>query len=308
MSAPWLVAEVSARCELACAFCYNPWRDGRALPDELPTVAWREVFERAIAVRRPRGVTLAGGEPLLRDDLEVLASYLSRRGLGVAVATSGVGLDRRRAEALVRAGVQWFEIGLPTVDRDVLRELVGRDTVTDAIDGVQAAQAAGASAALSVVLVRPVLPSLGATLDLARGLSVARVTLNRFVPGGRGARNAAALDPGDEGLAAALDVAEDRARCGLEVHLGLPIEPCRFPVDRWPHVRAAICACGVGKSCIDPRGRFATCEQAADAPFAGGRAAQCAACADRHRCGGGCRALGPLPEHHSSARVAAGSP
>ena len=68
MDSPFgLLAELTYRCPLACAYCSNPV-DMVAYGDELTTAEWRRVLDEAHEL----GVLqlhLSGGEPLLRRDI-----------------------------------------------------------------------------------------------------------------------------------------------------------------------------------------------------------------------------------------------
>ena len=68
----WLLAELTYRCPLHCVFCYNPV-DYTAYGAELATDEWVRVLREG----RSLGATqlgFSGGEPLVRDDLEVLVA------------------------------------------------------------------------------------------------------------------------------------------------------------------------------------------------------------------------------------------
>jgi MoaA/NifB/PqqE/SkfB family radical SAM enzyme/SAM-dependent methyltransferase len=100
---------VTNRCPLACGHCYNA---GRSQSD-MPLAALR----RLAGQLQPRGatlVTLTGGEPLLRDDLEEICRAFDGRST-LIVGTTGWGLTSRRAKALKIAGV--FAVGV-SLDSD----------------------------------------------------------------------------------------------------------------------------------------------------------------------------------------------
>jgi sulfatase maturation enzyme AslB (radical SAM superfamily) len=86
----WLLAELTYRCPLHCVFCYNPV-DYAAHASELSTADWLRVLQQG----RELGAVqcgFSGGEPLLRDDLEVLIAEARRLGYYTNLLTSGVGL------------------------------------------------------------------------------------------------------------------------------------------------------------------------------------------------------------------------
>jgi len=65
----WLLAEVTYRCPLHCAFCYNPTDYDKHTQNELSTEQWIQALRDA---RKLGAIQLgiSGGEPLLRDDIE----------------------------------------------------------------------------------------------------------------------------------------------------------------------------------------------------------------------------------------------
>src|SRR5438132_3301203 len=72
-----LVAELTYRCPLRCAYCSNP-TDWARHADALTTDDWFRVFREAEALGVVQ-LNLTGGEPLLRDDLEPLVEGARQR-------------------------------------------------------------------------------------------------------------------------------------------------------------------------------------------------------------------------------------
>ena len=113
----WLLAEVTYRCPLHCAFCYNPV-DFAHHDGELATEDWLRVLREARAAGSVQ-CGFSGGEPLMRDDLEVLVAEAHRLGFYTNLLTSGVGLTAGRAQALREAGLDHIQLSF----QDSTREL-----------------------------------------------------------------------------------------------------------------------------------------------------------------------------------------
>lgn len=113
----WLLAEVTYRCPLHCAFCYNPVDFARH-ESELSTEDWLRVLREARAAGSVQ-CGFSGGEPLMRDDLEVLVAEAHRLGYYTNLLTSGVGLTAERAKALKAAGLDHIQLSF----QDSTREL-----------------------------------------------------------------------------------------------------------------------------------------------------------------------------------------
>ena len=97
-----LVAELTYRCPLRCAYCSNPVHLA-TMGGEIDTGVWSRVFAEAEALGVMQ-VNLTGGEPLLRDDLEDLVAAARRSDLYTTLITSGVPLDARAPGAPARRG------------------------------------------------------------------------------------------------------------------------------------------------------------------------------------------------------------
>lgn len=307
-----MVWEVTSRCDLSCPYCYNVWNaPGTDDPSELPT---DEALQLAaiLAGIGPASVTLTGGEPLLRDDLEELVSGLAAAGVKVGVATNGRTLGAARAESLVRAGVRWFDVGLPAAGD------VGYGTVTGTLGADLARKAMinakAASAGLNVAQILTT-DSIGHTLEiieLAAAVGADAVILNRFVPGGRGSHRSEDLSPTGAELVRTLKAAgEASMRLEIPVCLGIPVVDCLHPHESFPGISPGSCVCGEWKWAVGPDGTLRHCEQSSHVlgslfetpihllitgPSAEGfrkddLTASCRKCSSYPTCGGGCRFL-----------------
>ena len=104
----WLLLELTYRCPLHCVFCYNPTDFARTGP-ELDTADWLRVLGEARALGAVQ-LGLSGGEPLARDDLEVIVAEAHRLGFYTNLITSGVGLNEPRIRALKDAGLDHIQL------------------------------------------------------------------------------------------------------------------------------------------------------------------------------------------------------
>lgn len=113
----WLLAELTYRCPLHCAYCSNPL-DYSTTRLELSTESWIRVLRQA---RELGAVQLgfSGGEPLSRSDLEVLVREAHELGYYINLITSGAGLDEKRIAGLREAGLDHIQLSF----QDARREL-----------------------------------------------------------------------------------------------------------------------------------------------------------------------------------------
>jgi pyrroloquinoline quinone biosynthesis protein E len=113
----WLLMELTYRCPLHCAFCYNPIDFARSGP-ELTTDDWVRVLREARALGAVQ-LGLSGGEPLLRDDLEIIVDEAHRLGFYTNLITSGVGLSESRIAAMKSAGLDHIQLSFQDSTREM---------------------------------------------------------------------------------------------------------------------------------------------------------------------------------------------
>ena len=109
-----LLAELTHRCPLQCAYCSNPVNLDRRTA-ELSTDSWKRVFSEA----NDLGVLqlhLSGGEPAARPDLEEIVAHCASLGLYTNLITSGVLLNDERMKALYDGGLDHVQLSLQDVD------------------------------------------------------------------------------------------------------------------------------------------------------------------------------------------------
>src|SRR5882672_10507835 len=113
----WLLLELTYRCPLHCAFCYNP-TDFAANGAELATEDWIRVLREARALGAVQ-LGLSGGEPLSRDDLEPIVAEAHQLGFYTNLITSGVGLTEKRLGALKKAGLDHIQLSFQDSTRQM---------------------------------------------------------------------------------------------------------------------------------------------------------------------------------------------
>ena len=129
---------VTDRCNFRCQYCMPaeglPWLERSEL------LSFEEVA-RLVALLAGMGVSdirLTGGEPLVRREFPLLVSMLRPLdGLReIAVTTNGYLLERD-AEALVRAGVDRFNVSIDSLQRDRFFAMTRRDALPRVLAGLE---------------------------------------------------------------------------------------------------------------------------------------------------------------------------
>jgi pyrroloquinoline quinone biosynthesis protein E len=113
----WLLCELTYTCPLHCVFCYNP-TDFARTEQELSTVEWLRVLRQGRELGAVQ-LGLSGGEPLTRDDLEIIVGEAHKLGYYTNLITSGIGLTEPRIKALKEAGLDHIQLSFQDSTREV---------------------------------------------------------------------------------------------------------------------------------------------------------------------------------------------
>jgi cyclic pyranopterin phosphate synthase len=140
----YLRLSLTDRCDLRCSYCMPKGFRGFAQRSDCLTA---EEITRLIGVFARLGVArvrLTGGEPLLRRDIVPLAAALaSIPGIRDLSLSTNATLLRPVAADLHAAGISRLNVSLDSLDADRVRDITGRDVLSEVLAGLMAAKRAG---------------------------------------------------------------------------------------------------------------------------------------------------------------------
>jgi pyrroloquinoline quinone biosynthesis protein E len=254
-----LIAELTYRCPLGCAYCSNPVNAEQGA--ELPTPQWERVLREAEALGVVH-VHFTGGEPLLRNDLETLISTARATGLYTNLVTSGVPLSRERLAGFTSAGLDHLQLSIQGADTDAGVHFARSKAHPRKLDVARWAKELGLALTLNVVLHRGNIENVELIIDLALELGAERLELANAQYLGWALANRAALLPSASQIARARFTAA-RARERLEGTLAVS-----FVLPDYHASRPRACMEGWGRRYIlvNPGGLVLPCHAAHTLP------------------------------------------
>ncbi len=181
---PFLIVwDITYACNLRCKHCYStagkPWKD------ELNT----EEALKAVDILADAGVTaiaFSGGEPLIRKDFFDIASYASKKGMFVAVATNGTMITKEVAKKLKESGVGFVQISLDG-KKETHEKFRGIKGIYEkVIRGIINSKEAGLITCISTTATKLNACDIVEMMDIAEELEVEWFMLYNFIPTGRG--------------------------------------------------------------------------------------------------------------------------
>lgn len=258
-----IIFEITQRCNCNCKYCYNVWKNNGFYPEgELSTWKIKRLLKKIIKESRVDHITLTGGEPLLRRDLEQLIEFLRKRKIEVNIITNGMLLREERIRKLVSVGVFVFELPLLSYKREVHNQLMRADSfdlITEAIVKVKKYKA---KVITVFVATKENINDFEDTARLSFALGADGIMFNRFNPGGEGAKYVKELLPSPQEIKNALRIAERFSeKYNFSVFCSIPIQPCIIDTSEFKKIGFGFCSAGTEKSyyTIDSLGNLRMC-------------------------------------------------
>jgi len=148
-----LTIEITARCNLHCRYCYffnNPAMVYR----DLPGGEWLKFFNELGALG-VMNVTLAGGEPFIREDLPILLEGIVRNRMRFSFLSNGALIDDEIAATIARMGrCDYVQVSVDGSSAEVHDSCRGQGSFDGAIRGIRTLQRHRISVAVRVTIHR----------------------------------------------------------------------------------------------------------------------------------------------------------
>lgn len=114
--------ECTLQCNMHCIHCGSDCKTSSLLPD-MPVEDFLKVIDEQITPHTdPHKVMiiLSGGEPLMRDDIEVIGQALYQREYPWGMVTNGLLLTEQRLQGLIQSGIRSITVSLDGLKDDHL--------------------------------------------------------------------------------------------------------------------------------------------------------------------------------------------
>lgn len=173
----WMLAELTYRCVLECAYCSNPlnYRSDEHT-DELSGDEWSGVLREA---RRLGCVQLgiSGGEPLLHPDIDQVVRTAAGEGFYTSLITGGTRLDDSTLDRLVDSGLDHVQVSIDGATEQTNNAITNRESHREKLAACRRVSRRGLPLTLNAVLHRFNLSEVGEMIDLADELGADRIEL-----------------------------------------------------------------------------------------------------------------------------------
>ena len=257
----WLLAELTYSCPLQCPYCSNPIDYKTRRKNQLETNTWKRVFDQGRELGAVQ-LGLSGGEPCVRNDLEELIQHGRSLGYYTNLITSTVGMDKKRLDSFVDAGIDHIQISFQGTTAKTSNFFAGTDCWEHKITMAHAVTERKIPLVANFVLHKHNLHQVKDMLDLAVSVGAEAVELANCQFHGWAMKNIADLLPTKEQvLDAEAIVKKFREDHGEKM-------PIFFVVPDFLEQQPRACLNGWGTTMISvaPDGRVLPCQGAQDFP------------------------------------------
>lgn len=151
----YLRISVTERCNFRCQYCM-PEKPFSWVPKEnLLTFEELFLFVKVAIDEGIRKIRITGGEPLLREDLDVFIKMIFDYAPYIDLAmTTNAYLLKSTAQKLKDAGLKRLNVSIDTLKPDVAQKIAGKDVLSNVLEGVDEALSVGLKVKVNMVPMR----------------------------------------------------------------------------------------------------------------------------------------------------------
>ncbi len=182
---------ITERCNLRCIHCYQ---EGYNKPSESSLAQLEKIADQIILTlrkwRKKGRIALTGGEPFLRKELFPLMEYLeqSEHIWRIGILTNGTLVDEEIADRLKTfQKLYYVQISLDGASEETNDSIRGRGSYGKAMDSFRLLREKGINTRLMFTVHKRNLRDVPSLIDLAIKEKIDTLTIERFVPEGKGA-------------------------------------------------------------------------------------------------------------------------
>jgi pyrroloquinoline quinone biosynthesis protein E len=251
-----LIAEITHRCPLHCVYCSNPMQLSAA-SSELSTEEWISVFQQSGELGMLHA-HFTGGEPLARTDLAELIAAARAAGLYTNLITSAIGLNERRLQLVVDAGLDHIQVSFQDSQEDSANWIAGAKAHAHKIELSRAIRKHKIAFTVNLVVHRQNLDHLEEMIAFIEQLQPERIEIAHTQYYGWALANRAALMPTRaqvENAVAVIAEAERRLAGRIRIDAVVPDYYAKYP-------KACMGGWGRRLMLVNPSGKVLPCHAA----------------------------------------------
>ena len=257
-----ILAELSHRCPLSCAYCSNPVELIQK-SKELETKDWLRVIDEAADMGIYQ-IHFSGGEPTARKDLEEMVEHAHKRKLYTNLITSAVLLTHERLKKLKNLGLEHVQVSFQDSESENANRIGNfKNGHEKKLEVSKWVRELGLPLTINAVMHRQNLHNLENMIKMAKDLDADRLEVANVQYYGWALKNRAAFMPTKDQLEKSMKIVE-KARKDLKGILAID-----YVLPDYYAKKPKSCMGGWGRQFlnIDPEGNVLPCHAAQTIKF-----------------------------------------
>ncbi len=267
---------ITDKCNLRCIHCYQDGYDSRSDLSlaQLKIIADKITLTLEKWHKRGR-IAITGGEPLLKKELFPLIEYLEQHDniWRIGILTNGIPIDDEMVARLkTLQKLYYIQVSLDGASEGTNDLIRGEGSYRKALDSLRLLHENGINTRLMFTVHKKNIQEVSPLIDLAIKENVNTLTIERFVPEGRGAEVKDWLLSTDEVRKLFQDVSR---RADAEYRNGTPLKILKYRT-LWANINperakehdvpleidlGAMCSIGIDSLCVLPDGTVLPCRR-----------------------------------------------
>ncbi len=242
---PHIAYELTDKCNLACKYCYNIWKNPHATNHKSFNSYSKAVktLEEIFSQAEIDSITLTGGEPFMAERLLEMALFCRLEDKQVTMISNGSLGKRSDYKSLIGMGVHLFEMPIHSFNEathDSITQVKG--SWKRSILSLMEIKALGGYPVAVIVLTKYNVDRINETLDFIHSLGIKRIMINRYNIGGSGADSPASVSATHTQLREAYKIADKKAEeLELTISSNVCTPICLLHPEEFPHILFGHC-------------------------------------------------------------------
>jgi radical SAM protein with 4Fe4S-binding SPASM domain len=185
---PHISIEITSQCNLACRYCYNPWkRPGHSSPVKNSYPKAMKLLKHLFKIAEIDHVTFTGGEPFLAERFAEIVLYTRLKKKTITLISNGNIASDEDYKTMLSLGVGLFEFPLHSRDPKIHDSMTcARGSWERAMHSMKFVTEHGGYVVPVIVITRANYLQVSDTLTFLNKLGYSRIMLNRYNIGGTG--------------------------------------------------------------------------------------------------------------------------
>jgi len=237
--------EITDRCNLDCAYCYNIWKTGNVPHEHFNSYPKAiATLKKLFSIADVRSIAFTGGEPFLSERFTEIVLFCRMENKQVTVISNGTQGNSQTYKQLLKIGVGLFEFPVHSANESVHDGMVGvKGSWKKSAASVREVLGLGGYVVPVVVITKYNVNELGQTLDFIASLGCKRIMLNRYNIGGKNCANPMNVSASASELHHAFSVANEKAvELDLQLTSNVCSPVCLLNPDDYPMIGFGHCS------------------------------------------------------------------